>query len=111
LYPEGEVLFFNTVENRSSEWGVSPWHWYITNALPKVLATATCMSSAPDVTIVVAPTGSTAEFPSMHPRFYRHHVSYFLDPTNAIAEFVVRSAKRCRIVLLRVVARRLARRE
>ncbi len=37
LWPEGVVLFFNTVENRSSEWGVMAWHWYFTNALPKVL--------------------------------------------------------------------------
>lgn len=37
LWPEGVVLFFNTVENRSSEWGVSTWHWYATSALPKSL--------------------------------------------------------------------------
>lgn len=36
LWPEGIVLFFNTVENKSAEWGVMPWHWYITNAIPKV---------------------------------------------------------------------------
>ena len=37
LWPEGIVLFFNTIENKSSEWGVMPWHWYLTSALLKVL--------------------------------------------------------------------------
>ena len=37
LWPELAVLLFNTVENRSSEYGVLPWHWYCTRALPKAL--------------------------------------------------------------------------
>lgn len=36
LWPEWEVFKFNGVQNQSFNWGVSPWHWYFTKALPKI---------------------------------------------------------------------------
>ncbi|KAJ1944328.1 dolichyl-P-Man:Man(7)GlcNAc(2)-PP-dolichol alpha-1,6-mannosyltransferase [Linderina macrospora] len=37
MWPELHVFAFNVVEQRSSEWGVSPAHYYVTHFLPRLL--------------------------------------------------------------------------
>ncbi|KAM0492398.1 hypothetical protein ACHAP8_009918 [Fusarium lateritium] len=37
LWPELWGFYFNAILGSSSEWGVSPWHYYFTSALPKLI--------------------------------------------------------------------------
>ncbi|KEP54634.1 ALG12-alpha-1,6-mannosyltransferase-like protein [Rhizoctonia solani 123E] len=41
LWPELSGILFNVYEGKSSEWGTSPWHAYLTHHLPKLLLGST----------------------------------------------------------------------
>ncbi|KAK4157816.1 Alg9-like mannosyltransferase family-domain-containing protein [Chaetomidium leptoderma] len=37
LWPELWGFYYNVVQGSASDWGVSPWHYYFTSALPRLL--------------------------------------------------------------------------
>jgi alpha-1,6-mannosyltransferase len=37
LWPEWTAFYYNTIQGHSADWGVSPWHFYFVNAIPRLL--------------------------------------------------------------------------
>ncbi|KAH7342008.1 Alg9-like mannosyltransferase family-domain-containing protein [Rhizoctonia solani] len=61
IWPELSGILFNVYEGKSSEWGTSPWHAYLTHHLPKLL-----IGSAP--LALYACTPSTTEHKENKPQ-------------------------------------------
>jgi len=90
LYPEGQVLWFNTILNKSGEYGTSPWHWYFTSALPRAMTIALPLSLLSVYTVpraralVAIPTLFIAVY-SMLPHKELRFVLYAIPPLNVAA--------------------------
>ena len=92
VWPEGEVFKFNAIEGKSVQWGKSPWHWYGTSALPKLLGAA-----APLAALAVL----AALVPVMGPRrmWYRVDIVPLCIAGVAVCLFSVLDHKELRFVL------------
>ena len=44
LWPEFNAFVYNTIEGKSSDWGTSPWHYYFTNSIPKLMMNPVTLS-------------------------------------------------------------------
>ncbi|KAL2200030.1 glycosyltransferase family 22 protein [Corynascus similis CBS 632.67] len=97
-WPELEAFVFNVVRGGASEWGVSPWHWYLTSALPRlllnpltyaVLLPVALFSSSPALAaaarrLVAAPAAFVALY-SAQPHKETRFVLYVVPPLTAAA--------------------------
>ncbi|KAI9894664.1 MAG: dolichyl-P-Man:Man(7)GlcNAc(2)-PP-dolichol alpha-1,6-mannosyltransferase [Vezdaea aestivalis] len=43
LWSELQGFIFNVVQSKSSEWGISSWHYYFTSAVPRLLINPLCL--------------------------------------------------------------------
>ena len=96
LWPEFSAFIYNVVENRASDWGTSPWHYYFTSALPRLLLnplsyqfcipfamfTPTLRSAALDILI---PNIAFAMLYSFQPHKEWRFIVYVIPPLTAVA--------------------------
>lgn len=44
LFPEAHNIYFNVLQGKSADWGISPWHHYLSSAFPRILMAALPLS-------------------------------------------------------------------
>ena len=95
-WPELTSFLFNVVEGKSVDWGTSPFHFYFTNALPKILfnpllyticiplAILTSSLQRPSIDILV-PSLAYVLIYSFQPHKEWRFIVYVIPPLNVVA--------------------------
>ncbi|KAH8155916.1 hypothetical protein CIB48_g12331 [Xylaria polymorpha] len=93
LWPELWGFYYNAVLGSSSDWGVSPWHWYFTSALPKILSNSTVLipfalwnaGTARQARALVVPSALFVTIYSLQPHKEARFIFYVAPPLTAAA--------------------------
>src|SRR5690606_5019449 len=59
-WPEFAAFHFNVLQGKSVEWGATPWHYYITSAIPKLLGNPLSIMILIPTALSVSPFSSMA---------------------------------------------------
>ncbi|KAK5630081.1 hypothetical protein RRF57_005796 [Xylaria bambusicola] len=93
LWPELWGFYYNAVLGSSSEWGVSPWHYYFTSALPKILTNSIVLipfalwnpGTAKQARALVMPSLLFVAIYSIQPHKEARFIFYVAPPLTAAA--------------------------
>ena len=119
LWPELAAFYYNAVLGSSSDWGVSPWHWYFTSALPRILANPLAtvllvplalahLGTAPRARRIALPALLFVAIYSLQPHKEARFVFYAAPPLTAAAaiaaDFLFRRRAKSLVARLTAVA-------
>jgi len=65
LWPELSAFHFNALMGSASQWGDSPWHYYFSSALPKLLLNPACLVLLPLGTVTLPHAARTLLLPAL----------------------------------------------
>ncbi|KAM0529685.1 hypothetical protein ACHAQF_007289 [Verticillium nonalfalfae] len=95
LWPELWAFAFNVLRGGASDWGTSPWHYYFTSALPRLLLNPTAPfliasaalhpATARTARLLVAPSLAFVAIYSLQPHKEARFIFYAVPPLTAAA--------------------------
>ncbi|UNI15106.1 Dolichyl-P-Man:Man(7)GlcNAc(2)-PP-dolichol alpha-1,6-mannosyltransferase [Purpureocillium takamizusanense] len=95
LWPELWGFYYNAVLGSSSNWGTSPWHYYFTSALPRLLLNPLALplialalflpATAPSTRRLVLPSLAFVAVYSLQPHKEARFIFYVVPPLTAAA--------------------------